>query len=98
MKKISFVGRILALTLAMFLFCFVMTSSAFGIDAEHDCTGDDCLVCFFIVMSEKITVSMTFVLLAIVTSSVFASSVDPCEETATHHTPTPVCLKVKLSI
>ena len=96
-KKTSSLKRILVVLLAMCLFGFVVTSSVFSIGTHHDCTGEDCIVCFFIAMGERISACNIFVLLvatAVLLGSFLAHS---CVETAFLHHYTPVCLKVKLS-
>ena len=89
--------KILVVLLAVCVLCFVVTSSVLSIGIHHDCTGEDCIVCFFTTMGERISACSIFVLLvatAILLGGFLAHS---CVENISLYRSTPVYLKVKLS-
>ena len=93
-KKFRFMVRLLAVVLAV-----VMLSSAvyLAVEADHDCSGDDCAICRQISICENLLKSLAGAAAAI--SAAFAYTVCrailPCAEM--NGTLTLVALKVKLS-
>ena len=95
-KKFRFMTRLLAAVLAV-----VMLSSAvyLAVEADHDCSGDDCAICRQISICENLLKSLGFAGAAAAISAAFTYTVCmailPCTETT--DTLTLVALKVKLS-
>ena len=95
-KKLCFMTRLLAAVLAV-----VMLSSAvyLAVDANHDCSGDDCAICDQISSCENLLKTLGLAGTAAAISSWFTYTVCrailPCAETS--GTLTLVALKVKLS-
>ena len=96
-KKTSAEKKILVVLLAVCVLCFVVTSSVFSIGVHHDCTGEDCIVCFFITMGERINACTIFVLLVATAVILGSFSAHFCAENTSLYQSTPVYLKVKLS-
>ena len=95
-KKLCFMTRLLAAVLAV-----VMLSSAIylAVEADHDCSGDDCAICRQISICENLLKSLGIagaaaVIMAVLTYTV-CRAILPCTETI--GTLTLVSLKVKLS-
>ena len=95
-KKFRFMTRLLAVVLAV-----VMLSSAvyIAVEADHDCTGDDCAICHQIGACETLLKSLGLAGAAAVITAAFTytmcKAILPCTETI--DTLTLVSLKVKLS-
>ena len=95
-KKFRFMTRLLAVVLAV-----VMLSSAvyIAVEADHDCTGDDCAICHQIGACENLLKSLGLAGAAAVITAAFTytmcKAILPCTETI--DTLTLVSLKVKLS-
>ena len=95
-KKLCFMTRLLAAVLAV-----VMLSSAIylAVEADHDCSGDDCAICRQISICENLLKSLGLVGAAAAITAAFTYTVCkailPCTETI--GTLTLVALKVKLS-
>ena len=95
-KKLCFMTRLLAAVLAV-----VMLSSAIylAVEADHDCSGDDCVICHQIGVCENLLKSLGLAGAAAAISAVFTYTVCrailPCAEM--NGTLTLVSLKVKLS-
>lgn len=95
-KKLCFMTRLLAAVLAV-----VMLSSAIylAVEANHDCSGDDCAICRQISICENLLKSLRLAGAAAAISAAFTYTVCrailPCTETIS--TLTLVALKVKLS-
>ena len=95
-KKFRFVTRLLAAVLAV-----VMLSSAIylAVEANHDCSGEDCAICHQIGICENLLKSLGLAGAAAAISAAFTDTVCrailPCTETI--DTLTLVSLKVKLS-
>ena len=95
-KKLCFMTRLLAAVLAV-----VMLSSAIylAVEANHDCSGDDCAICRQISTCENLLKSLRLAGAAAAISAAFTYTVCrailPCTETIS--TLTLVALKVKLS-
>ena len=95
-KKLCFMTRLLAAVLAV-----VMLSSAvyLAVEADHDCSGDDCAICRQISICENLLKSLGLAGAAAAISAAFTYTVCrailPCAETS--GTLTLVALKVKLS-
>ena len=94
-KKPCFMTRLLAAVLAV-----VMLSSAIyiAVEADHDCSGDDCAICRQISICENLLKSLGLAGAAAAISAAFTYTVCrailPCAETI--DTLTLVSLKVKL--
>ena len=95
-KKLCFMTRLLAAVLAV-----VMLSSAIyiAVEANHDCSGDDCAICRQISICENLLKSLGLAGAAAAISAAFTytmcRAVLPCTEMI--GTLTLVSLKVKLS-
>ena len=95
-KKPCFMTRLLAAVLAV-----VMLSSAIylAVEADHDCSGDDCVICHQIGVCENLLKSLGLAGAAAAISAAFTYTVCrailPCAEM--NGTLTLVALKVKLS-
>ena len=95
-KKFRFMVRLLAVVLAV-----VMLSSAvyIAVEADHDCSGDDCAVCRQISACENLLKSLGLSGVAAAITAAFTytmcKAILPCTETI--DTLTLVSLKVKLS-
>ena len=95
-KKLCFMTRLLAAVLAV-----VMLSSAvyLAVEADHDCSGDDCAICRQISICENLLKSLGLAGAAAAISAAFTytmcRAILPCTETT--DTLTLVALKVKLS-
>ena len=95
-KKICFMTRLLAAVLAV-----VMLSSAvyIAVEADHDCSGDDCAICRQISICENLLKTLGLAGAAAAISAAFTYTVCkailPCAERL--GTGTLVSLKVKLS-
>ena len=95
-KKFRFVTRLLAAVLAV-----VMLSSAIyiAVEANHDCSGDDCAICRQISICENLLKSLGLAGAAVAITAAFTytmcRAILPCAETI--GTLTLVALKVKLS-
>ena len=95
-KKLCFMTRLLAAVLAV-----VMLSSAIylAVEANHDCSGDDCAICRQISICENLLKSLGLAGAAAAITAAFTSTmckaILPCAETI--GTLTLVALKVKLS-
>ena len=95
-KKLCFMTRLLAAVLAV-----VMLSSAvyIAVEADHDCSGDDCAICRQISICENLLKSLGLAGAAAAVTAAFTytmcKAILPCAETP--DTLTLVALKVKLS-
>ena len=95
-KKLCFMTRLLAAVLAV-----VMLSSAIylAVEANHDCSGDDCAICRQISICENLLKSLGLAGAAAAITAVLTytlcRAILPCTETI--GTLTLVSLKVKLS-
>ena len=95
-KKLCFMTRLLAAVLAA-----VMLSSAIylAVEANHDCSGDDCAICRQISICENLLKTLGLAGAAAAISAVLTytmcKAILPCAETI--GTLTLVALKVKLS-
>lgn len=95
-KKLCFMTRLLAAVLAV-----VMLSSAIyiAVEADHDCSGDDCAICRQISICENLLKSLglagTAAAITAVLTYTMCRAILPCAETS--GTLTLVALKVKLS-
>ena len=95
-KKLCFMTRLLAAVLAV-----VMLSSAvyIAVEADHDCSGDDCAICRQISICENLLKSLGLAGAAAAITVAFTYTVCrailPCAEMS--GTLTLVALKVKLS-
>ena len=95
-KKFRFMVRLLAVVLAV-----AMLSSAIyiAVEANHDCSGDDCAICRQISICENLLKSLGLAGAAAAITAAFTYTVCkailPCAETI--DTLTLVSLKVKLS-
>ena len=95
-KKLCFMTRLRAAVLAV-----VMLSSAsyLAVEADHDCSGDDCAICQQISVCENLLKSLGLAGAAAAISAAFTYTVCrailPCAEM--NGTLTLVALKVKLS-
>ena len=95
-KKLCFMTRLLAAVLAV-----VMLSSAIylAVEANHDCSGDDCAICRQISICENLlkTLGLAGAAAAITAAFTYTEcrAILPCAETI--GTLTLVALKVKLS-
>lgn len=95
-KKLCFMTRLLAAVLAV-----VMLSSAvyLAVEANHDCSGEDCAICRQISICENLLKSLGLAGAAAAVTAAFTYTVCrailPCAETI--GTLTLVALKVKLS-
>ena len=95
-KKFRFMTRLLAVVLAV-----VMLSSAvyIAVEADHDCTGDDCAICHQIGACENLLKSLGLAGAAAAVTAAFTytmcKAILPCTETI--DTLTLVSLKGKLS-
>ena len=95
-KNLCFMTRLLAAVLAV-----VMRSSAIyiAVEANHDCSGDDCAICCQISICENLLKSLGLAGAAAAISAAFTYTVCrailPCAEM--NGTLTLVALKVKLS-
>ena len=95
-KKFRFMTRLLAAVLAV-----VMLSSAvyLAVEADHDCSGDDCAICRQISICENLLKSLGLAGAAAAVTAAFTyhmcKAILPCAETT--DTLTLVALKVKLS-
>ena len=95
-KKLCFMTRLLAAVLAV-----VMLSSAIylAVEANHDCSGDDCAICRQISICENLLKTLGLAGAAAAISAAFTYTVRrvilPCAEMS--GTLTLVALKVKLS-
>ena len=95
-KKFRFLTGLLAVVLAV-----VMLSSAvyITVEADHDCSGEDCAICHQISICENLLRSLGFAGVAAAIAAAFTytlcKAVLPCTET--NGTLTLVSLKVKLS-
>ena len=95
-KKLCFMTRLLAAVLAV-----VMLSSAIylAVEANHDCSGDDCAICRQIGIYENLLKTLGLAGAAAAISAAFTytmcRAILPCTETIS--TLTLVALKVKLS-
>jgi len=95
-KKLCFMTRLLAAVLAA-----VMLSSAIylAVEADHDCSGDDCAICRQISICENLLKTLGLAGAAAAISAVLTytmcKAILPCAETI--GTLTLVALKVKLS-
>ena len=95
-KKLCFMTRLLAAVLAV-----VMLSSAIylAVEANHDCSGEDCAICRQISICENLLKSLGLAGAAAVITAAFTytmcKAILPCAETI--GTLTLVSLKVKLS-
>ena len=95
-KKLCFMTRLLAAVLAV-----VMLSSAIylAVEADHDCSGDDCAICRQISICENLLKSLGLAGAAAAVTAAFTytmcKAILPCAEM--NGTLTLVALKVKLS-
>ena len=95
-KKLCFITRLLAAVLVV-----VMLSSAIylAVEANHDCSGDDCAICHQIGVCENLLKSLGLAGAAAAVTAAFTytmcKAILPCAETT--DTLTLVALKVKLS-
>ena len=95
-KKLCFMTRLLAAVLAV-----VMLSSAvyLAVEADHDCSGDDCAICRQISICENLLKSLGLAGAAAAVTAAFTyalcRAILPCAERL--GTGTLVSLKVKLS-
>ena len=95
-KKLCFITRLLAAVLAV-----VMLSSAIylAVEANHDCSGDDCAICRQISICENLLKSLGLAGAAAAITAVLTytmcRAILPCAEM--NGTLTLVALKVKLS-
>ena len=95
-KKLCFMTRLLAAVLAV-----VLLSSAIylAVEANHDCSGDDCAICRQISICENLLKTLGLAGAAAAITAAFTYTVCrailPCAETS--GTLTLVALKVKLS-
>ena len=95
-KNLCFMTRLLAAVLAV-----VMLSSAIyiAVEANHDCSGDDCAICRQISICENLLKSLGLAGAAAAITAAFTytmcRAILPCTETIS--TLTLVALKVKLS-
>ena len=95
-KKLCFMTRLLAAVLAV-----VMLSSAvyLAVEADHDCSGEDCAICHQIGVCEDLLKSLGLAGAVAAITAAFTYTVCrailPCTETIS--TLTLVALKVKLS-
>ena len=95
-KKLCFMTRLLAAVLAV-----VMLSSAvyIAVEADHDCSGDDCAICRQISICENLLKSLGLAGAAAAITAAFTytmcKAILPCAEMT--DTLTLVALKVKLS-
>ena len=95
-KKPCFMTRLLAAVLAV-----VMLSSAIylAVEADHDCSGEDCAICHQIGVCENLLKSLGLAGAAAAITAAFTypmcRAILPCAETT--DTLTLVALKVKLS-
>ena len=95
-KKLCFMTRLLAAVLAV-----VMLSSAvyLAVEADHDCSGDDCAICRQISICENLLKSLGLAGAAAAVTAAFTytmcKAILPCAEMT--DTLTLVALKVKLS-
>ena len=95
-KKLCFMTRLLAAVLAV-----VMLASAIylAVEADHDCSGDDCAICCQISICENLLKTLGLAGAAAAISAAFTytmcRAILPCTETIS--TLTLVALKVKLS-
>lgn len=95
-KKLCFMMRLLAAVLAV-----VMLSSAvyLAVEADHDCSGEDCAICHQIGIYENLLKTLGLAGAAAAISAAFTytmcRAILPCTETI--GTLTLVALKVKLS-
>ena len=95
-KQLCFMTRLLAAVLAV-----VMLSSAIylAVEADHDCSGDDCVICHQIGVCENLLKSLGLASAAAAVTAAFTytmcKAILPCAETT--DTLTLVALKVKLS-
>ena len=95
-KKLCFMTRLLAAVLAV-----VMLSSAIylAVEANHDCSGDDCAICHQIGIYENLLKTLGLAGAAAAISAAFTytmcRAILPCTESI--GTLTLVALKVKLS-
>ena len=95
-KKLCFMTRLLAAVLAV-----VMLSSAvyIAVEADHDCSGDDCAICRQISICENLLKSLGLAGAAAAVTAAFTytmcKAILPCAEMT--DTLTLVALKVKLS-
>ena len=95
-KNLCFMMRLLAVVLAV-----VMLSSAvyLAVEADHDCSGDDCAICHQIGVCENLLKSLGLAGAAAAISAAFTytmcKAILPCAEM--NGTLTLVALKVKLS-
>ena len=95
-KKFRFMTGLLAAVLAV-----VMLSSAayIAVEADHDCSGEDCAICHQISTCENLLKSLGFAGATAAITAAFIYTlckvILPCTETI--DTPTLVSLKVKLS-
>ena len=96
-KKSNMPKKILVALLAICLLAFVVTSSVLSLGVHHDCTGENCIVCFFITMGKRITACNIFVLLVATILLSYTFFAHFCAGAVVRHLSTPVCLKVKLS-
>ena len=95
-KRFRFMTRLLAAVLAV-----VMLSSAvyLAVEADHDCSGDDCAICHQIGVCENLLKSLGLAGAAAAVTAAFTytmcKAILPCAETTDPLTL--VALKVKLS-
>lgn len=95
-KKLCFMTRLLAAVLAV-----VMLSSAIylAVEADHDCSGDDCAICRQISICENLLKTLglagTAAAITVAFTYTVCRAILPCAETS--GTLTLVALKVKLS-
>ena len=95
-KKLCFMTRLLAAVLAV-----VLLSSAvyLAVEADHDCSSEDCAICHHIGVCENLLKSLGLAGAAAAVTAVFTytmcKAILPCAETT--DTLTLVALKVKLS-
>ena len=95
-KKLCFMTRLLAAVLAVVLLSSVVY---LAVEANHDCSGDDCAICHQISVCENLLKSLGLAGAAVAISAAFTYTVCrailPCAEM--NGTLTLVALKVKLS-
>ena len=91
-KKLCFMTRLLAAVLAV-----VMLSSAIyiAVEADHDCSGEDCAICHQIGVCENLLKSLGLAGAAAAFTYTMCKAILPCTEMI--GTLTLVSLKVKLS-
>lgn len=92
--------RILAMLMAVAIFAVMLSSALFLVEeADHDCIGDGCQICFQMNVCRGILKSLSLAIHAAVAAFavvyILCGNFWPCEESTGHVTL--VTLKVKLS-